>query len=184
MVFSKKNIHLTSIITSLLVMLSGVLSVCIISEKIISFQVMIGVFLAIAAALGAALVAWNSEKAELLSLSPIIVLAWRFHLTWFLSLVIYAFIPVEKITSSDIFNPLWLVLVGVILPMYFMQKGMQKSSPLIIMMCLSMLPLNTYIFEVTFGSRVNFYLLGVLLIGVGASFFQIWIDKRLESKLA
>ncbi|AWP35293.1 hypothetical protein [Pantoea vagans] len=86
--------------------------------------------------------------------------------------------------SSDIFNSLWLVLVGVVLPMYFMQKGMQKSSPLITMMCLSMLPLITYIFEVTFGSRVNFYLLGVLLIGVGASFFQIWIDKRLESKFA
>lgn len=49
---------------------------------------MIGVFLAIAAALDAALVARNSEKAELLSLSPIIVLAWRFHFTWFLSLLI------------------------------------------------------------------------------------------------
>lgn len=69
-------------------MLRGVLSVCIVSKKIISFQVMIGVFLAIAAALDAALVARNSEKAELLSLSPIIVLAWRFHFTWFLSLLI------------------------------------------------------------------------------------------------
>lgn len=182
--FSRKKVFLTSIITSMLVMLCGVVSVCIISEKIISFQVIMGIFLAIAAALGAALVAWNSEKAELLSLSPIIVLAWRFHLTWFLSLVIYAFIPVEKITSGDIFNSLWLVLVGVVLPMYFMQKGMQKSSPLITMMCLSMLPLITYIFEITFGSRVNFYLLGVLLIGVGASFFQIWMEQRLKSKLA
>lgn len=182
-VFCKKRVVLTSVITSMLVMFCGIVAVCIISEEKLSFQAIMGISLAIAAALGAALVAWNSDSAESLSLSPTIVLAWRFHLTWILSLIIYALIPVEKITNGDIFNSLWLMLVGVVLPMYFMQTGMQKSSPLITMMCLSMLPLITYIFEVTFGSNVNFYLLGILLIGIGASFFQISMDKRSKSKL-
>ncbi|WP_428944703.1 EamA family transporter [Pantoea sp. FN060301] len=182
--FARKKVHLTSVVTSLVVMTCGIVSVCIISEENFSFQTGAGIFLAVAAALGAALVAWSSKSAESLDISPIIVLAWRFHLTWILSFIIYLVTPAEKVTSGDVLNSLWLVFIGVVMPMYFMQIGMQKSSPLVTMMCLSMLPLITYIFEVSLGSNVNVYLLMAFSVGIGASFFQVWSDNFLRRKRA
>lgn len=182
--FSGKKIHLTSLVTSTAVMLCGIVSVCILTKENFSYDIITGIFLAVAAALGAALVAWNSKNAELLKISPIIVLAWRFHLTWILSLIIYLATSSEKVMSSDVLTSLWLVLLGVVLPMYFMQIGMQKSSPLVTMMCLSMLPIITYFFEVSFGSKINFYLLLAFSVGIASSIFQIWNDNRLTRKIA
>lgn len=174
----KKSVSWSAIMTSLLILICGVVALRLQNGSVIDFNTVSGILLAIAAALGAALVAWNSEKAESAGIKPVVVLAWRFHLTWLISLILLMTFPSEKIAFSDAIRSLGLVLIGVVLPMYFMQLGMQRSSPLVTMMCLSMLPLITYMFEMLFGGEFTLQLLSVLIIGTGASFLQIWLNSR------
>ncbi|WP_258087335.1 EamA family transporter [Xenorhabdus bovienii] len=133
----------------------------------------IGIMLSLAAALGATLIAFSSKNSEEIGLSAVTILGYRFHFTWVLSLIIYQQVSGEVLLTSFKWEYFALAFVGITLPMYFLQIGMQRVDPLVTMVCFSFVPVITYLFESLFGKELNFVVLGLLLLSVILAVIQI-----------
>ncbi|WP_157394658.1 hypothetical protein [Ursidibacter arcticus] len=154
----------------LLILLLGIIALFIQSPEL-SYKTLIGCVLSILAALGAALISIKSY--DLSDISPHIILAHRFHLTWIASaFLIFGYYDFD-LNKIDLPFTIALVFLGVVLPMYFLQKGMQKVKPMVTMVALSIIPMITYISESLIDGSLYMEIIVILLISTILSLFYI-----------
>ncbi|KAE9534667.1 hypothetical protein A1D25_06370 [Ursidibacter arcticus] len=110
---------------------------------------------------------------DLSDISPHIILAHRFHLTWIASaFLIFGYYDFD-LNKIDLPFTIALVFLGVVLPMYFLQKGMQKVKPMVTMVALSIIPMITYISESLIDGSLYMEIIVILLISTILSLFYI-----------
>ena len=129
----------------------------------------LGLALALMAGGGAALVAIWSRKADALGISPQLILAHRFHGTYLVALALLMFHGGVNIDASHLARDFLIACFGVVGPMYLLQLGMQRCEPIATMLCLSVVPLATYGFELALGGAFHWSTLLFLSLGVTCS---------------
>ncbi|TCK38173.1 threonine/homoserine efflux transporter RhtA [Paraburkholderia sp. BL8N3] len=148
------------------------------SNHLESHAELLGLCLAALAGGGAALVALFSRKAASKGLAAEVILAHRFHLTYLIAAGLltwhgqWLFEPVLNV------NGVLVVLIGVIIPMYFLQLGMQSAEPVVTMLCLSLVPVITYAFELAFGDSFRWDTFAFIANGVFISSMYLIAKAR------
>lgn len=170
---SSRDISLKSLLITLAIFASSMVVLFIENTGKFSLKDGAGIALSLAAALGATLIAFSSKNSEKIGLSALTVLGYRFHLTWILSLLLFLQVSDELLIASFKWEYCVLAFAGVTLPMYLLQIGMQRVHPLITMVCLSFVPVVTYLFESLFGKELNLLVLCLLLLSVVLAVVQI-----------
>jgi drug/metabolite transporter (DMT)-like permease len=134
----------------------------------------VGIACACLAALGACLIAIQSKTTAAMGLSAVSVLSWRLHLTWLLALSLY-FWQGGSLTLAALLNmkTLALALVGIVFPMYLLQRSMQNLPPLFSMIALSFIPLFSYLVEFYLGKASHIGVFFLLLLSLVLGFVQL-----------
>ena len=136
-----------------------------------------GVLLSCCAGLGAAIIA-SIARLHLAHLSPRLVLARRFHLTYMSALVL-GLVFEHWIWRWDFW--LFSVLVaflGVVLPMFLLQWGVQKVRPMITMLTLAFVPAMIYVTESVFSGHAHVWVSGLIAAAVLFSVIYTLLDVR------
>ncbi len=128
-----------------------------------------GLSLSILAGGGAAFIAIFSQKTEKYRLKTETVLAHRFHFTWLIAAVLLTWHGKWNAEPAHIAGIVLVAVAGVVVPMYFLQLGMQRCQPIVTMLCLSIVPVVTYGFELGFGETFQWDTFILLLMGVSFS---------------
>ncbi|QHB18338.1 hypothetical protein [Mannheimia pernigra] len=168
----RKNNVLLNLLFPLAIFLLGLIAL-LIQVPELSYKTLIGFSLSVLAAFGAALISMKSYV--LSSVSPYIILAHRFHLTWIISACLLFGYYDFDLSRINLLSTIILVCLGVVLPMYFLQKGIQKIKPMITMVALSIIPMVTYMAE-AFIDR-NFYIDVVVILLVSTTLSLLYIFK-------
>lgn len=171
-VLSTHKVSVKSFFMMLVLFLCSLFILLIEKSWVLSFKDLLGISLSVIAALGATLIAFGSKKSISNELPAMTILGYRFHLTWIAALFLFLFTSETPLALFKIEHVV-LTLVGIILPMYFLQIGMQRAHPLITMICLSFVPVFTYGFEFLLGKDFNFVVFFLLLFSVVLAVMQI-----------
>lgn len=155
-------------VSVVLMICSGVLALRLQHNEIVglaSWELVLGVVLALAAGAGAAGVAMVSNRLGRLAITPVAVTANRFHLTYVLAFALLAF---EPPTLADVRMQLPVLLpvaVGaVVLPLYLFQVGLQRADPLKGMTLVTTMPGLTYLAQVAFGAAFDEWAFGLTIM--------------------
>ncbi len=136
-----------------------------------------GIVLSCFAGLGAAVIA-SIARLHLSHLSPRLVLARRFHLTYVCALVLGLAFE-EWIWRWDFW---WLSIgvafFGVVLPMFLLQWGVQKIRPMITMLTLAFVPAMIYVAESVFSRHADQWVSALIVLGVGLAVVYTVMDTR------
>ncbi len=136
-----------------------------------------GVLLSCCAGLGVAIIA-SIARLHLAHVSPRLVLARRFHLTYPCALAL-GLVFEHWIWRWDFW--LFSVLVaffGVALPMFLMQWGVQRVRPMITMLTLAFVPAIVYMTETAFSGHANVWVSGLIALAVVFSVVYTFLDMR------
>lgn len=142
-----------------------------------------GVLLSCFAGLGAAIIA-SIARLHLAHLSPRLVLARRFHLTYPCALVL-GLVFEHWIWRWDFW--LFSVLVafwGVVLPIFLMQWGVQRVRPMITMLTLAFVPAMIYVTESAFSGHANAWVSSLIAVAVLLSVVYTLLDVRRAKTVA
>ena len=136
-----------------------------------------GIVLSCFAGLGAAIIA-SIARLHLAHLSPRLVLARRFHLTYVCALAL-GLVFEQWIWRWDF----WLLSMcvaffGVVLPMFLLQWGVQKVRPMITMLTLAFVPAMIYVAESVFSGHADGWVSGLILLGVAFAVVYTLMDMR------
>ncbi|GLZ78199.1 hypothetical protein Afil01_30060 [Actinorhabdospora filicis] len=115
-----------------------------------------GLALAAIAGITAAGIATLSHRLGRLDVSPVTVTAHRFHLTYLLALGLLLLHPgdaIGSLTSATGALIVPLALLGVALPLFVLQFGMQRTPPIVVTLLASGVPGMTYLVAVVAGSQ-------------------------------
>jgi drug/metabolite transporter (DMT)-like permease len=107
-----------------------------------------GLALAAVAGTAAAGIAVLSHRLGRLDVSPVTVTAHRFHLTYLLALGLLLFNPstgLRSITGTSAGVIVLLAVLGVALPLFVLQIGMQRTPPIVVTLLASGVPGMTYL---------------------------------------
>lgn len=136
-----------------------------------------GVLLSCFAGLGAAIIA-SIARLHLAHLSPRLVLARRFHLTY----------PCALVLGLVFENWFWrwdfwllsalVAFLGVVLPMFLLQWGVQKVRPMITMLTLAFVPAMIYVTESVFSGHTNVWVSSLIALAVVFSVVYTLLDMR------
>lgn len=142
-----------------------------------------GVLLSCFAGLGAAIIA-SIARLHLAHLSPRLVLARRFHLTYPCALVL-GLVFEHWIWRWDF----WLLSVlvafwGVVLPIFLMQWGVQRVRPMITMLTLAFVPAMIYVTESVFSGHANVWVSTLIAVAVLLSVVYTLLDVRQTKTVA
>lgn len=140
-------------------------------------QMIWGVVLSCFAGLGAAIIA-SIARLHLAHLSPRLVLARHFHLTYVCALVLGLMFE-QWIWRWDF----WLLSMcvaffGVVLPMFLLQWGVQKVRPMITMLMLAFVPAMIYVTESVFSGHADGWVSGLITLGVAFAVVYTLMDMR------
>ena len=140
-------------------------------------QMIWGVVLSCFAGLGAAIIA-SIARLHLAHLSPRLVLARRFHLTYVCAFVLGLMFE-QWIWRWDF----WLLSMcvaffGVVLPMFLLQWGVQKVRPMITMLTLAFVPAMIYVAESVFSGHADGWVSGLITLGVAFAVVYTLMDMR------
>lgn len=177
------RLELSTLLVSLAIMVLGLIAM-LMQVAMPGVAEISGIVLALLAAAGAALIAGYSAEAAARGLGASLILAHRFYLTWLAAFLMVWLSPHEAgITLLD--GKLWLLMIGgVVAPMFLMQKGMQTCSPMITMLCLSVIPLFSYASEVFFGAAADWQVMSLLAAGVLLAVGKIVIEQQAGRRAA
>lgn len=136
-----------------------------------------GIILSCFAGVGAAIIA-SISRLHLAHLSPRLVLARRFHLTYVCALALGLMFE-QWVWRWDF----WLLsvcvaLFGVVFPMILLQWGVQKVRPMITMLTLAFVPAMIYVAESVFLGHAEGWVSGLITLGVTFAVVYILIDVR------
>lgn len=136
-----------------------------------------GIVLSCFAGLGAAIIA-SIARLHLAHLSPRLVLARRFHLTYVCALAL-GLVFEQWIWRWDF----WLLSMcvaffGVVLPMFLLQWGVQKVRPMITMLTLAFVPAMIYVAESVFSGHADGWVSGLIMLGVAFAVVYTLMDMR------
>ncbi|WP_257282358.1 MULTISPECIES: EamA family transporter [unclassified Endozoicomonas] len=136
------------------------------SFSIESFNIKIftGLTLSILAGAGAAYIATISNQGSMNDLSREKILAYRFYGSAICSAFLLYTTGGWNFDVYFLLKASVLSLLGFLLPMLLLQIGMEKTKPVITILCLSLIPLLSYISEMLLGS--NFDLKAALMMTV------------------
>lgn len=142
-----------------------------------------GIVLSCVAGVGAAIIA-SIARLHLAHLSPRLVLARRFHLTYVCALILGLLFE-QWIWQWDF----WLLSVfvaffGVALPMFLLQWGVQRVRPMITMLSLAFVPAMIYAAEILFSAHANVWVSVLIALAVGFAVVYTWVDLRRTQPLS
>lgn len=126
----------------------------------------VGLVVAAVAGTSAASIAVLSHKLGRLKVSPVQVTAHRFHLTYLLAFAVLVLGPDSVLTTSSGSRVTFIALiamVGVALPLFVLQIGMQRTPPMVVTLLASAVPGMTYL-TASFVGAQGFDLLTFVLI--------------------
>ncbi|MFE0101631.1 EamA family transporter [Streptomyces sp. NPDC059009] len=136
-----------------------------------SVQILVGgVALAAIAGCSAAGIAVLSYRLGQLKVSPVQVTAHRFHLTYLLALAVLLFgdMPADGPAGTRGAFIVSVAVLGVALPLFVLQIGMQRTPPLVVTLLASAVPGLTYLVSSSAGEQgfdaVTFVLINVSLV--------------------
>lgn len=141
-----------------------------------NFNTILGILASIFCGLGAVLCTIYSKQLSLLGWTSSMILTHRYYAIVFLSFIF----TYDLIFNYFIENAIWILIItvaGVLLPMYFLQKGIQHCKTFLVMMSLCFIPVFTFFFQL-FDPRLSWStttLIGVLLLlflGVCSVYFE------------
>ncbi|WP_101257884.1 hypothetical protein [Streptomyces barkulensis] len=107
--------------------------------------------LAVAAGFGAAYLAMVSRSLGTLGVDPVLVMAHRFHLTYAVAALLLLSRGGPGGQEMAFGAAAVAGLLGVVLPLYLLQIGIQRCPPMVTMVLLTTLPGLTYVAQVLFG---------------------------------
>lgn len=143
-------------------------------------RVALGIVLSCVAGLGAAIIA-SIARLHLAHLSPRLVLARRFHLTY-LSALALGLVFEQWIWRWDfwLFSA-FVAFFGVVLPMFLLQWGIQQVRPIITMLTLAFVPAMTYLSETVFSGYSDWRVSALIAMAVGLAVVYTVVDARRAS---
>ena len=129
----------------------------------------VGVLLAILAGWGTASVTLISRSLGERRVSPVVVTAHRFHLSFIVAAVIWIASGPPVPEPSHVLLLLGLGVLAVTIPLFLLQVGLQKARPFSAMLIVTTLPALTYLVQLLSGESTDpFHLLLIILI-IGVS---------------
>ncbi|WP_200258789.1 hypothetical protein [Streptomyces sp. HSG2] len=134
--------------------------------------------LAVVAGFGAAYLAMVSRRLGALGLDPAVVMAHRFHLTYALAAVLLLVRGGPGDQELGFGAAAAAGLLGVVVPLYLLQIGIQRCPPMVTMVLLTALPGLTYLAQIFFGDL--FRPLSAVLIGalIALALLFAWAEER------
>ena len=125
-----------------------------------------GLSLSAIAGLAASVIALISLS-QLNQVNPRLVLARRFRLTCLVALIFGLTFEHWNWTWAFWSSSAAIAFIGIVLPMYLMQLGIQKVRPMITMLALAFVPATTYLSESLFSGQFDVWVSGLIIAAVG-----------------
>lgn len=146
----------------------------------ISYQTILGIVLSLIGGISFFLYGKQSyEFARATNFSPTQVLAIRFWLVELFCLVLFPGAPLSFITSYNLFLVVIIAITSLIIPIYFLMRGIFKIGPDKNAILCGLIPAVTYIIESIFFHRFNLIIL-LLNIATGVFIGLPYLKKALK----
>lgn len=144
----------------------------------LSMEVILGILASMICGIGAVFCSVYSKQLNELGWTSSMVLAKRY-----IGIILISFLFTYDIIipyfKDNIIWILAITIVGVMLPMYLLQKGIQYTNTFLVMMSLCFIPVFTFIFQL-FDTRieVSFITLGGVLLLFICGILSIWLESN------
>lgn len=144
----------------------------------LSMEVILGILASMICGIGAVFCSVYSKQLNELGWTSSMILAKRY-----IGIILISFLLTYDIIipyfKDNIIWILAITIVGVMLPMYLLQKGIQYTNTFLVMMSLCFIPVFTFIFQL-FDARIEISLItlsGVLLLFI-CGILSIWLESN------
>ncbi|WP_257280860.1 EamA family transporter [Endozoicomonas sp. ISHI1] len=148
------------------------------SVESFNINIFTGISLSILAGAGAAYIATISNQGSMNNLSREKILAYRFYGSAIGSAFLLYTTGGWDFDVYFLLKASVLSLLGFLLPMLLLQMGMEKTKPVITILCLSLIPLLSYISEISLGSNFDLKAATMMTVTLFLTAYYIFSSTR------